>query len=109
MLGLWTGAAGGSSSDTERLVLFQLPSMLPAPPPVRAAGIRIVSGVRDWSDADSLPRRIPLTLVMASSARSSACSARRGCGCIQDASRMQTGCIQDANACLFRSQILMTH
>jgi len=39
MLGLWTGAAGGCSSDTERLVLFQLPSMLPAPPPVRTAGI----------------------------------------------------------------------
>ena len=36
MLGLWTGAAGGNSSDIERLVLFQLPSMLPAPPPVRA-------------------------------------------------------------------------
>ena len=35
MLGLWTGAAGGSSGDTERLVLFQLPSMLPAPPMVR--------------------------------------------------------------------------
>ena len=32
MLGLWDGAEGGTD-DTERLILFQLPSMLPTPPP----------------------------------------------------------------------------